>query len=84
MAKLDPNPKSLDQAYDLGFCDGIRVGDTMGAENERLRAALLQKCGHCSLHQLAPDLNAMTRQRDIWKWAAIAALVLWVLWGGRA
>lgn len=59
------------------------IQHSVAAENIRLRAQLLDQCERCTLHQLAPDLNAITRQRDIWKWAAIASLVLWALWGGR-
>lgn len=83
MADLDPNPRSIDQAYDLGFCDAMNCTESVAAENIRLRAQLLDRCEQCTLHQLQPDLNAMTRQRDIWKWAALALGVLCLLWGAK-
>ena len=83
MAELDPNPKGLDQAYDLGFCDGSLIRESAAVELIRLRAQALDRCERCELYQAIPDLAAMTRQRDIYRWAALALLVLCVLWGAR-
>ena len=83
MAELDPNPKGLDQAYDLGFCDGSLIRESAATELIRLRAQVLDRCERCELHQAIPDLAAMTRQRDIWRWFGICCFVLALLFAGR-
>jgi len=82
MADLDPDPKNLDQAYDLGFCDGIACGEAVGAENIRLHAALLDRCERCGLHQAVVDLAAMERQRNIWRAAAVVLLLVALVFAG--
>jgi hypothetical protein len=72
MADLDPNPQSLDQAYDLGFCDMGACTDAVANENILLRAQLLDRCARCELHRAVADLVAMERSRDIWRFAAWA------------
>ena len=52
MADLDPNPKTLDQAYDLGFSDGMVCVDALVAENTRLCAMVSRNCDGCRLHEL--------------------------------
>ena len=76
MADLDPNTKSLDQAYDLGFSDGALVRESAATELIRLRAQALDRCERCGLHQAVVDLAAMERQRNIWRGAAVALFVV--------
>ena len=78
MADLDPIPQSLDQAYDLGFCDGSLIGSAGAAELARLQ----NQCERCGLHRLAADLNWMEASRNLWRNVALVAwvpLAIWVL-----
>ena len=84
MAELNPNPKGLDQAYDLGFCDGSLIRESAATELIRLRAQVLDRCERCELHQAIPDLAAMTRQRDIYRWATAVLMVVALLFAGRS
>lgn len=88
MAELGMDPKSLDQAYDMGFCDGSLIRESATSELIRLRAEaldhsqLIDRCERCGLHQAVVDLAAMERQRDIWRWFGLACFVLAVLFAG--
>ena len=83
MADLNHNPSTLDQAYDLGFCDGSLIRESAASELIRLRAEALVRCERCGLHQAVVDLAAMERQRNIWRWAAIGGITLALLFAGR-